>query len=144
MKNRWSVVIVAVVVGAGVLGLCTACGGGGDDGGSSDNAAQKVADVDDTPARAAGGSGVTVTVKEFAFDPKEIKLEAGNAVTIVLKNVGAVEHDFTVDGPGFKVKALPTKTEQAQLTIPAAGSYVFYCSVPGHRQAGMEGTVTVA
>ncbi|MNC96187.1 plastocyanin [compost metagenome] len=62
----------------------------------------------------------------------------------MLKNAGAVEHDITLDNPGFKVAAQPTKSGEATLAIPTAGSYTFYCSVPGHRVAGMEGTVTVS
>lgn len=130
-----------------VLGAGAACGGGGggDKDGDSAAPAQKTSEVkNDGAVSNAGGSTVTVTAKEFAFDPKEIKLVAGQATTIVVKNGGAVEHDITIDNPAFTVKALPTKTEQKQITIPAAGSYTFYCSVPGHRVAGMEGTVTVS
>jgi cytochrome c oxidase subunit 2 len=127
-----------------VLGAGAACGGGDKD---NDNAApaQKVSDVkNDGAAGGASGSTVTLTAKEFSFDQKDVKLVAGQATTIVLKNGGAIEHDITIDNPAFALKALPTKTEQKQITIPAAGTYTFYCSVPGHRQGGMEGTVTVS
>lgn len=138
--------ILLVVSALSLLGAGAACGGGGggdDNGGNA--AAQKVSDVkNDGGASGAGGSAITVTAKEFGFEAKEIKLTAGKATAIVLKNGGAVEHDITIDAPTFKISALPTKTGQADLTIPAAGSYTFYCSVPGHRVAGMEGTVTVS
>ena len=123
-----------------LAGLGAACGGGGDDGG------EDAAPSDSKAAgqAAAGGSTITVTAKEFSFEPKEIRLEAGKPATIVLKNTGAVEHDITLDSPAFKVQALPTKTGEAKLTIPTAGTHTYYCSVPGHRQAGMEGPVTVS
>lgn len=130
-----------------VLGAGAACGGGGGGDEDSDSAspARKVSEVkNDGAASTASGSVVTVTAKEFSFEPKEIKLDAGQATAIVLKNGGAIEHDITIDNPAFSVKALATKTEQKQITVPAAGSYTFYCSIPGHRVAGMEGAVTVS
>lgn len=128
-----------------VLGAGVACGGGDKDSGDSATPAQKTSNVkNDGAIGNGGGSTITVGAKEFSFDPKEIKLTAGQATTIVLKNGGAIEHDITIDNSAFSVKALPTKTEQKQLTLPAAGTYTFYCSVPGHRQGGMEGTVTVS
>lgn len=133
-------VSILTLVGAGA-----ACGGGGGDDSDGSSAAPKTEDTTSAGGIAnAGGSAITVTAKEFSFDPKELKLEAGQATAIVIKNAGAVEHDITLDAPAFKVSALPTKTGQAELTIPAPGTYTFYCSVPGHRVAGMEGTVTVS
>jgi uncharacterized cupredoxin-like copper-binding protein len=123
-----------------LAGLGAACGGGGDD--DSKDAAPS--DTKAAGQATAGGSTISVTAKEFSFEPKEIKLEAGKAATIALKNTGAVEHDITIDSPAFKLLAVPTKTGEAELTIPTAGSYTYYCSVPGHRQAGMEGPVTVS
>ena len=134
--------ILVLATALTVLGAGAACGGGG----SGDNASGGEASASTVSSAVSngGGSTVTVTAKEFAYDPKEIKLTAGQASTIVLKNGGAIEHDITIENPAFALKALPTKTEQKQLTIPAAGTYTFYCTVPGHRQAGMEGTVTVS
>lgn len=123
-----------------LAGLGAACGGGGDDGG------EDAAPSDSKAAgqAASGGSAIAVSAKEFSYEPKEIKVEAGKPATISLKNGGAVEHDITLDSPAFKLGALPTKTGEATLTMPTAGSYTYYCSVPGHQQAGMEGTVTVS
>lgn len=141
-RPRTLVLLVALTT----LGAGVACGGGGGDDksakGTEGTRASGARDDDDADER--GGSTITVSVKEFAFDPKELTLQAGKATTIALKNEGAVEHDFTIDNPAFKLKALATKTETGQLTIPTAGSYTFYCSVPGHRQAGMEGKATVS
>ncbi len=113
-----------------VLAVGAACGGG-DDGGEE-------------ASQPASSSAVEITAKEFAFSPKEITVAAGRATTIKVKNLGSVEHDITIDDPAFKVAAQATKTGEAKLTLPAAGSYTFYCSVPGHRVAGMEGTVSAS
>lgn len=123
-----------------LAGLGAACGGGGGD----DSKGAAPPDTKAAGQETADDSTITVTAKEFSFEPKEIKLEAGESATIALKNTGAVEHDITIDSPAFKLPAAPTKTGEAKLTIPTAGSYTFYCSVPGHRQAGMEGTVAVS
>jgi uncharacterized cupredoxin-like copper-binding protein len=137
--------ILLLATALSMLGAGAACGGGGDKDSDSAASGQKVSDVkNDGAVNNGGGSTVTITAKEFSFDQKDIKLVAGQAATIVLKNGGAIEHDITIDNPAFALKALPTKTEQKQITIPAAGSYPYYCSVPGHRVAGMEGTVTVS
>jgi plastocyanin/mono/diheme cytochrome c family protein len=64
--------------------------------------------------------------------------------TIAVNNPGVIAHDFTVDEWGI---ADPLAGgAQTTITIPAdaqPGTYTFYCSVPGHRQAGMEGTITI-
>lgn len=130
---------------AGALSLLVtgaACGGGDGDGG--EDAAKAKNDVQSGNVSTAGGADITATAKEFSFDPKEIKVEAGKATTISLKNAGAVEHDITIDSPAFKLAVQPVKAAEATLTMPTAGSYTMYCSVPGHREAGMEGTVTVS
>ena len=136
MKRSRILLLSSVLTLAGLA----ACGGGDGDGG------EDAAPSDSKAAgqTAAGGPATTVTAKEFSYEPREIKLEAGKPAMIILKNGGAVEHDITLDSPAVKVQALPTKTGEAKVTIPAAGSYTYYCSVPGHRQAGMEGTVTVS
>lgn len=135
------IILLGSALSLAVLGV--ACGGDDGDGGAATQkgASQPTAT---TAAAGAGGTTVTVSAKEFAFEAKDIKVSAGQATAIVLKNTGAVEHDITIDDPAFKVKAAPTKTDQATLTIPTAGTYTYYCSVPGHRQAGMEGSVTVS
>jgi plastocyanin/mono/diheme cytochrome c family protein len=64
--------------------------------------------------------------------------------TIAVNNPGVLAHDFTVDEWGI---ADPLAGgAQTTVTIPAdaaPGTYVFYCSVPGHREQGMEGTITI-
>jgi plastocyanin len=66
-------------------------------------------------------------------------------VTIDMKNASSVPHDIAVQGNGINqvgkvVSSGGVSTVQASLK---PGKYTFYCSVPGHRQAGMVGTLTV-
>jgi uncharacterized cupredoxin-like copper-binding protein len=81
----------------------------------------------------------------ISYDAKQLRAKAGT-VTIALTNNAPLEHDVTV-ALGSKVLGNTpvfrggTKTVTLKLT---SGTYAFYCSVPGHRQAGMEGTLSVS
>jgi plastocyanin len=65
-------------------------------------------------------------------------------VTIEMPNKSGVQHDLTIEGDGvkFATPIISTGVAKASGTLKP-GKYVFYCSVPGHRQAGMQGTLTV-
>jgi uncharacterized cupredoxin-like copper-binding protein len=104
-----------------------------------------------TPAPAGGTSaGQTLAVSanpegQLKFMPSSLSAKAGN-VTIAFANPAPVEHNLTVASPsGSVLGATPTFHGGSKtLTVKLApGSYKFYCSVPGHRQAGMEGTLSV-
>jgi len=76
------------------------------------------------------------------FDPGLIKVAEG-AVEINLENPEAMVHDWTVDELDVQIVADPNG--QASGTFDATpGTYVFYCSIPGHREAGMEGKLIVS
>ena len=87
-------------------------------------------------------TGIAVGATEFAFDPAAIEVSAGVAATVTLANTGTVEHDITVDTLGVKIFAKPGETVSGTVTAEA-GTYEIYCSIPGHKQAGMVGTLTV-
>jgi uncharacterized cupredoxin-like copper-binding protein len=148
--------ISAIAVGAAALTLViTACGGG-----SSAPAAGG-------GAGASGGaaSATTLKMQDIKFDKTALKASKGQALTITFTNEGALDHDFTIDkiegkatidgkdaaqkdaqGNAHAVYA-PVKakgTGKLELTASAAGSYEFYCTVPGHKDAGMKGTLTVS
>lgn len=126
--NNWRL----FAAGAAIVLLAAACGGGGSGGdGGSDG----------------GGGGPTAqTIKttEYKFDPASFSIPADTDVTIEVDNTGGViEHDFTIDeGGGTTIHANPGTKESGTISLPAA-TYTFYCSVPGHRQLGMEGELTV-
>ena len=78
------------------------------------------------------------------FDKTSAAVLAGR-VNVELTNDSTVEHNVTIAEDARNVGATKTitgSTDSVQLEL-AAGDYVFYCSVPGHRQSGMEGTLTV-
>jgi plastocyanin len=107
-----------------------------------------------TPTPAAGASSLSLeaATNQLAYNTKHLTTKAGT-ITITFTNNSALEHNVTVARPGLRptqagevLGATPTfKGGSRKLVLNLqAGSYVYYCSVPGHREAGMEGTLTVS
>jgi heme/copper-type cytochrome/quinol oxidase subunit 2 len=91
----------------------------------------------------AGAREITVTASAFKFEPADIHVRAGEDVTIVLTATDTT-HDFTIDELGFQVVATPGQVGRGSFHAPStAGRHTAYCSVAGHRQAGMTATVIV-
>ena len=81
----------------------------------------------------------------LAYNTKQLSAKAGT-VTITMANMSPLEHNVTVAEGSKVLGATPTfKGASMTLTLKLKpGKYTFYCSVPGHRQAGMEGTLNVS
>lgn len=100
-------------------------------------------DGDDAAAGSGGAQTVDVTLTEFSVDPATIEVAPGTEVIVNVTNEGAMAHDLKVNGedgtemlePGASVEgvSLGTITETTQA----------WCTVPGHRDAGMEMTINV-
>ncbi len=101
---------------------------------------------DDAPADATTNIEVLGT-DSLDFEPDQFTVPAGQQVTVELTSEAGVEHDFLVedvDGADLDVvHADPGETATGTFTIDDAGSYTFFCSIPGHREAGMEGSLEV-
>jgi len=79
----------------------------------------------------------------FYFVPNKITVHKGDKVTFILHNDGGF-HDLVIDELNVKSAMTMTgKTASVTFTADKVGSFVYYCSVPGHRQKGMWGTLTV-
>jgi plastocyanin len=101
-----------------------------------------------SPASSKAGTALTLAANPsglLAYNTKVLSAKAGT-VTITFTNTSPLEHNVTI-AEGTKVLgATPTfagGSKTLTLTLKA-GKYTFYCSVPGHRQAGMEGTLNVS
>jgi plastocyanin len=98
-----------------------------------------------SPARTAASSiALAASPTAISYDKTQLSAKAGT-VTITFTNPSALEHDVTV-AEGSKVLGATPKFTGGSRTLTLAlkaGTYTFYCSVPGHRQSGMEGTLTV-
>jgi uncharacterized cupredoxin-like copper-binding protein len=107
-------------------------------------AAEQVAATPGTASPEAGaGETVTLASGEMFFQPAELAIPADTDVTISIDNSnGALPHNFTIDGTDYTVEFEGGASAEITINLPA-GTYEFYCDIPGHREAGMEGTLTV-
>ncbi len=102
---------------------------------------QEPPEAEQQPAQAEGG-GATLEAVDTAWSTNELTVRPGDTITVT--NTGVGTHDFTVDELGI-TQDLPNG-EPVTITIPAdaqPGEFAFYCSVPGHREQGMEGTLII-
>ena len=98
-----------------------------------------------------GGGGVQVqgtkvTLTEYKFDPKDITVQSGKA-TFTLVNSGTTSHDMVIADSSGKVIGKSDVVQAGDSKVftvddLAAGKYVIYCDLPGHRGSGMEGSLT--
>jgi plastocyanin len=144
--------ILALLLVALVVALGTGCGG--DDGGGDTTSATPTDTTSGTttePAGSAGGAETTsVSMDEYSFDPDKLVVKQGG--TIEVKNEGAIAHNLTIEqGPDPKEKSkklagtstfAPNGSEKLKVDLKP-GKYAMACTVSGHRELGMRGTVTV-
>ena len=90
-----------------------------------------------------GGQEVTVESVDIAFIPEALTIPANTDVTFLLPNSGAAQHNFSIDALSISVDQAPGQMDQKVVINAPAGTYEYYCNVPGHKQAGMVGTLTV-
>jgi uncharacterized cupredoxin-like copper-binding protein len=86
---------------------------------------------------------VHLKIKEWSFTPNTLQLPAGKPVTLVLDNAGQLDHDVTIPSLGISLKAAAGKSASQTLTPSKSGTFDFLCSIPGHKEAGMQGKVVV-
>jgi nitrite reductase (NO-forming) len=88
-------------------------------------------------------TSVQISATEFKFTPNSFQVPLGQKISFTLTNTGVVEHDVTLSASGFTLAALPGQTATGEFTFDQAGQFDLFCSVPGHKDAGMRGTLTV-
>jgi len=85
-----------------------------------------------------------VEAHEFSFKPNMLKAKKGQSVCVVLENDGVMAHNLNLQGLGLKTRTIqPGKTDAFSFSPAKPGEYLFFCAVPGHRNAGMKGNLTV-
>jgi plastocyanin len=98
----------------------------------------------------AGGAGVAeaptaagvLTVETIRFSNSALRVRGGEVLGLFVTNKDSIDHSFDIDSLGIHVQ-LPANSTTAISIKPTAGNLEFYCSVPGHRDAGMVGTISV-
>ena len=148
MYRKLTVLLAALALAA--FGLA-ACGDDDEDTGSDTAATTEETVAEDTTAadEPSGGGADTFTVSAdaggaLAYDTTEASVSAGS-VTIAFDNPSTTPHDVRIEGSDGDVGGTEVITDSStEATVELEpGSYTFYCSVSGHREAGMEGTLEV-
>jgi plastocyanin len=146
MKKLATLLVLALASAALV-----ACGGS-DDGTSTTTAAEggKANAAPESGKEATGGGASTLEFEadpsgDLAFTTTEATAKAGK-VTIDFNNPQSLTHDVAIESSGGEEVGKTELIGEGETSTSVnlkLGKYTFYCSVPGHREAGMEGTLTV-
>ncbi len=107
----------------------------------------------------------SVELRDIAFAPAALEVGVDQVVDLRIQNTGTIDHDFTIEGipadavvlgrqaaehqghaRAYPVHAAPGPGEALTVRLHAhqAGTYTYYCTVKGHREAGMAGTLVVS
>ncbi len=149
---------LAIVPAMAALALLAGCGSSSTNSGSTSTpstTASTPATTASTPATTStpastgtASSSLSVSAApggQLEYNTKSLTAKAGK-VSIAFTNMAPLGHNMTIESAsGQTIGATPTfqgGTKTLSLNLKA-GTYKFFCSVPGHRQAGMEGTLTV-
>lgn len=134
--------VLTVLLSIGLIGIAAGCG----DDDDSDSAAT----TSSTTAADTGGGGETsVGMTEYEFAPNDLSVASGD--TLELTNDGQIPHNLTIvegeaTGGGAEVAASDDLAggDSGSLTVDAEpGEYGILCTIPGHAEDGMTGTITV-
>jgi uncharacterized cupredoxin-like copper-binding protein len=121
-----------LLLGAALLAACSGAGGGAAKPAGSGGAASSAQNV------------IVRSTDQMRFDPATLTVRANTPVTIIVDNSGsALIHDLVIDSPAIKIAAQAHSRASGTATFPS-GTYQFYCSQPGHKEAGMVGTLIVS
>jgi plastocyanin len=138
--KKASVLLVALALALFGLAAC------GDDDDDEETTAAETA----TTETAAGGAGGTVALSTapdagIAYDQSSLEAAAGS-VTIDYDNQSSLSHDVVIEDESGAELGKSDLVSQGTTSVTAdlqPGTYTFFCDVPGHREGGMEGTLTV-
>lgn len=103
--------------------------------------------TDPAPAPAPQADLMVTGTDQLSFEPDVFRVEAGAQVTLELTAEGSVNHTFVVESADqgadlLVAEAGAGETVTGSFAIAEEGSYQVFCSVPGHREAGMVGLLT--
>jgi plastocyanin len=145
---------LVIALSAGLLALGVSACGGSSSNSSTTSSSAAPASSSTTASSGATGGGGGATLSQAAdpsgalkFTKSSLTAKAGK-VTINFSNASPVGHNLTIQQGtnGSVIGATPTfQGGSKTLTVTLKpGTYTFFCSVPGHRMAGMQGTLTVS
>ena len=130
----WVITAMVVMLGLALLGSRV--------GVAQESSPEASPEASPAATPAAGDNEVTVESYDIYFEPEELSIPADTDVTVKLPNKGVTLHNFSIDELDIDVDIEPGAEEETIINAPA-GEYEYYCNVPGHKPAGMLGTLTV-
>jgi len=156
MKN---ILVIGVVVLFVAVGYFIFKGGGGEEPDTSsqlgvpapgfesvpetivepDGEEESVSDREEAPV-VPSTKELSMTSGNLFFSPKNLSVSKGEAVKITFSNSGF--HTFTIDELGVN-QSLSGSTATVEFTPTKSGTFEYYCTVPGHKEGGMLGSLTV-
>ena len=80
---------------------------------------------------------ILYTTKEMRFGQSELRVKAGEEITLQLVNYDLYAHSFDIDELDVHVQMPANGQASAQFTVSEPGEYKIYCGIPGHEEAGM-------
>jgi len=110
--------------------VAAACGGGGGGSGGSSSTQE------------GSSSSKELELDDYYFEPKTVQGNAGQKITLELKNEGSTEHNFTLSDQGIDQDVEEGESAEITVTVPQSGSVRFYCKY--HRSMGMTGALKVS
>jgi uncharacterized cupredoxin-like copper-binding protein len=131
------------------LAIAAVIAGCGSSSSSSSTAAPASTSSSGSAAASSGGGGggqLTLSESEFKITPANAHVSSTGTISITVKNAGAVTHALSVQTPSGTVSTsniAPGATATLKVNATKGGKYTFYCPIPGHRQAGMQGVLVV-
>ena len=144
-------IALLLILAALALGACGGGSGTTEDTSGGGAAESERGAAEEECAEAEGGTATAATIKieasptGLAYKQQEVTAKAGED-TIEFTNPASIAHDVTIeDSAGETVGETETLAEGSTSTAVdlKPGTYTYYCSVPGHREAGMEGALVV-
>ena len=148
MKRTFALALAAAAL------VVAGCGSDDSSSSSSSSSGTTSSSTPTTPTAtggSGGGGGASTSLKvsadpggQLKFDKSSLSAKAGN-VTITMDNPSSLPHGVAIEGKGVdKDGKVVNKGGKSTVTANLKpGKYEFYCPVPGHKQAGMEGDLTV-
>ena len=91
----------------------------------------------------AAASTVAVHMVDIAYDQKSLTVPANTPITINLDNAGVGPHNFNIDALNVHSGDYQPGQKGTVTFTALPGTYTYYCSQPGHKEAGMVGTLIV-
>jgi uncharacterized cupredoxin-like copper-binding protein len=85
----------------------------------------------------------TITAQNVKFTDPGVTIKAGDVLGLFVINRDSTGHSFDIDSLGIHVALAPNSATAISVAPTAAGTLAYYCSIPGHREAGMAGKIVV-